>query len=188
MYDLARDEERRVTVQLNTQRRASVSGRHIVWSDFRNADPATGVSFDIYMATIDDFPSAPTGLVAAPGAAGGIELSWNGNVEAEGDLTGYGIYRATTPGGPYERIATSVSSTFTDGSVNGGITYHYRVTALDGGISNLDLQQGEGPYSNEACATADAPLPPPRSTSGSPRRDSKRLEPTAGAGSGPGGN
>jgi beta propeller repeat protein len=185
LYDLFYEEERRVTIQLNTQRRPSISGRHIVWSDFRNADPATGVSFDILMATIDDFPVAPTGLTAVAAENGGVDLDWSDNLEPEGDLDGYAVYRSLSAGGPYERIATTAGSSFHDASVNGGTTYFYRVTARDVGLSNLDQQQGESPYSQEASATAGGPgEPPPRSASGSPRLGTKDLEPKGDTGGG----
>ncbi len=94
-------------------------------------------------------PSPPAGLVATAGYQQ-INLDWNDNTEPE--LTGYRIYRSTTPGAPYSLTGTATQSSYTDTSVNGASTYYYVVTALCN-------QGGESDYSNEANATTP-PTPP----------------------------
>ncbi len=75
-------------------------------------------------------PAIPTGLAATPGN-GVVALDWSSN--AEPDLAGYHVYRATQNGGPYSVITTSplLASAYNDTSVSNGTTYYYVVTALD---------------------------------------------------------
>ncbi|MCD6418547.1 T9SS type A sorting domain-containing protein [bacterium] len=60
-------------------------------------------------------------------------------------VTGYKIYRGTTPGGPYSYIGTSGTESYSDGSVTDGTSYYYVVTATYS-------DAGESGYSNEAMA------------------------------------
>ncbi|MFL5356157.1 S8 family serine peptidase [Archangium sp.] len=81
---------------------------------------------------------APSGTTATVTADNRIEVSWteNGSVS-------YNIYRATSAGGPYTRVGSSVTSPFADVGVSGGTTYYYVVRAV---------QCSESPKSNEASA------------------------------------
>ena len=91
-------------------------------------------------------PAAPTGLVAVAGT-GLVDLTWNAN--AESDLAGYHVYRATASGGPYARVTGSVESDnfyTADSAVTGGTTYFYVVRAVD-------TSANESGNSNEASAT-----------------------------------
>jgi hypothetical protein len=91
-------------------------------------------------------PSAPTGLVGIPSAAG-VRLAWNRSPEA--DVTGYAIYRATPAGGFARIAATAAASTvFVDRDVEPRVTYRYVVTALDGARA-----PNESPRSNEVTVT-----------------------------------
>ena len=90
----------------------------------------------------------PTDLKATPGNAQVI-LTWN----AVDKATGYNVKRSTIPGGPYTNIAQSVTgTTYTDTTVTNGTKYYYVITA--------NLPSGEGPKSNEASATPQAPVKP----------------------------
>ncbi|SHK78899.1 fibronectin type III domain-containing protein [Desulforamulus aeronauticus] len=83
----------------------------------------------------------PTNLTATAGNAQ-VNLSWT----AVAGATGYNVKRATTAGGPYTTIATSVTeAVYTDSTVTNGTTYYYVVTA----VSN----DGESDPSNEVSAT-----------------------------------
>jgi fibronectin type 3 domain-containing protein len=83
-------------------------------------------------------PSAPSGLVAS-GGSGQVVLSWSAPASDGGAaITGYNIYRGTTPGGESATpVATGVNLTsFTDTGVTNGTTYYYTVAAVNAvGIS-----------------------------------------------------
>jgi GH35 family endo-1,4-beta-xylanase len=102
-------------------------------------------------------PAAPTGLSAAAGS-GIVYLTWNANTE--NDLDGYNVYRSTTSGSEYSRIAERLEGpAYTDDAVSNGTTYYYVVTALD-------FSANESGYSNEDDAapefgTGQNPYPGP---------------------------
>jgi hypothetical protein len=91
-------------------------------------------------------PSAPTGLVAAPGN-GQVVLNWT--APATGSPTGYNIKRSTTSG--LEANIDSVAGTsYADLTAVNGTTYYYEVSGTNAA--------GEGLFSNEASTTpASAP-------------------------------
>ena len=96
-------------------------------------------------------PAAPTGLVATSGD-GQVSLDWDDN--AEGDLDGYSVKRATSSGGPYSTIATGVSvSAYTDTTVTNDTTYFYVVSVVD-------TSTNESANSSEVSATPADPTPP----------------------------
>lgn len=74
-------------------------------------------------------PPAVTLQSATPGD-GEVDLAWDPSPAA--DLASYRIYQATSPGGPYQRVATDVAGTAhtVDGLANGS-TYWFRVTGVD---------------------------------------------------------
>jgi len=88
-----------------------------------------------------------TGLAPQPHS---VDLSWTGSTSS--DVAGYYVYRSTTSGGGYARVNSSAdaATTFTDSTVNSGVTYYYVVTAVD---SSGD----ESAYSNQS--TAVIPIP-----------------------------
>jgi predicted phage tail protein len=88
-------------------------------------------------------PAAPV-LTAITGAAV-VNLSWTVPFDGGSAITGYNIYRGTTSGGETLLTAVAPGTVFADFGVTGGITYFYRVSAV-----NAD---GEGAFSNEAFAT-----------------------------------
>ena len=76
-------------------------------------------------------PAAPTGLFATAGDAQ-VSLDWADN--AETDLAGYHVERATDAAGPFTRLtgANGVgASAYVDGGLTNGLTYVYRVLAVD---------------------------------------------------------
>lgn len=81
-------------------------------------------------------PNAPTGLTATAGSET-IKLNWtaptqNTDASTLKDLFQYKIYRNTTNNfGTSTMIGRVAADIFTDGSLTGGITYYYWVTALD---------------------------------------------------------
>ena len=95
-------------------------------------------------------PDPPTNLTATGGTAQ-VALQWGSSAGA----TSYNVYRGTAPGGEGSTpVVTGVSATtYTDTLVTNGITYYYKVTA----VNNV----GESGFSNEASATPTAPPPIP---------------------------
>ena len=89
-----------------------------------------------------DLP-APTQVVAQANPDGSVSVSWAGVPNA----TQYYVYRSLAPGGegqPYYGTQASYYKSFNDTGVSAGVTYFYKVTALDA--------NGESPLSGEASA------------------------------------
>jgi fibronectin type 3 domain-containing protein len=91
-------------------------------------------------------PAAPTGLAAATGTGEGeIDLDWNDN--GEGDLDHYVVERADNPSFTGATTFTTGVSEYDDSGLVPGMTYHYRVYAVDGG-------DNQGPASDPSSAAA----------------------------------
>lgn len=150
-HDLVRDEQRRVTLDRGTQRRPSIDGRRIVWQDWRHSGTPAGMSGEIYLGTIDDFPGAPTGVIAQEGTDR-VSLGWNPAVDPEGDAVTYVVYRAVGDG-PWAVIGTAATEMFEDLAPVPGAVHRYRVAALDEALGNADGVEGEGPWSDAASVT-----------------------------------
>ncbi len=137
------------------------------WSDYAGVDLMSGPNQDIpgsdgkgdtpYVIDADSEdryplvtpvprpPSAPLNLSAFPGDQQ-IALTWdppsfNGSLP----ITNYRIYRGTAPGGEVFFAEIGNVLTHLDTGLTNGQMYCYRVSAVNG--------VGEGPLSNEACAT-----------------------------------
>jgi hypothetical protein len=67
--------------------------------------------------------------LAGTGTTPQVSLSWTASTS---DVSGYNVYRATTPG-VYSKINTALdpTTTYTDRSVASGTTYYYAATAVD---------------------------------------------------------
>jgi hypothetical protein len=81
---------------------------------------------------IDNRSEAPSGLAATPGD-GEVTLSWNALPAS--DLDGYNVYRSTSSFSDIEDDKKITDSpvedpSYADGTVDGGTTYYYRVTAV----------------------------------------------------------
>ena len=94
--------------------------------------------------------SAPAGLAAAHVNSSQIDLSWN----TVSDATGYHIKRSLTSGGPYDTIASGVTSrTYSDtAALTPGTRYYYVVAA--------DFSGTESEASNESSAVPSDPVIP----------------------------
>ena len=79
-----------------------------------------------------------------------VVLNWVASSSA--NVAGYNVYRASTSGGPYTKVSSSLiaSLTFSDSVVAAGNTYYYVSTAVD-------TSNNESAYSNEAAATVPSP-------------------------------
>ncbi|GAA1158527.1 hypothetical protein GCM10009654_13320 [Streptomyces hebeiensis] len=87
---------------------------------------STGTA-DQAVTTVDrTAPAAPTGLTAAA-ETGGLRIGW----EAVTGAASYRVYRAATADGAFARIGTANQASYQDPSAAHGVTYYYRVTALD---------------------------------------------------------
>ena len=78
-----------------------------------------------------------------------VDLSWSPSTSA---VVGYNIYRSGIADGPYAKINAALNATtsYTDNTVQAGLTYYYVTTAVDGsGI--------ESAYSNQAQAVVPSP-------------------------------
>ncbi len=74
-------------------------------------------------------PAPPQNLTLTTNADG-IYLQWAAN--SESDLTGYNVYRSTTPGAGYTLLAEGIQvSNYTDSTTAAELTYYYVVTAVD---------------------------------------------------------
>jgi len=62
-----------------------------------------------------------------------ITLTWQAAASSAGKpVPSYNVYRGTTPGGPYSKLASGIKDTkYQDTSVNSGTTYYYVVTSVD---------------------------------------------------------
>jgi hypothetical protein len=74
-------------------------------------------------------PPAPANLTATIASANQIDLSWT----ASSGATRYYVYRATASGGPYTRVASRSSTTFSDTGLSCGTPYYYVVRAVKNG-------------------------------------------------------
>ncbi len=58
-----------------------------------------------------------------------LDISWNPS--AESDAAQYGVYRSTSPGAGYARIALTPQLTYADTGLQNGTTYYYTITVFD---------------------------------------------------------
>jgi fibronectin type 3 domain-containing protein len=104
-------------------------------------------------ATPQALPPPPANLSASAGN-GQVALAWT----ASSGAASYNLYRSTTNGGTYAKVASGIVSTnTTDTGLTNGTTYYYVVTAVN--------TNGESGYSSQASATPQAPPPPPANLS-----------------------
>jgi len=99
-------------------------------------------SNEVLVLPLPAAPAAPS-LTATPGNKQ-ITLTWT----LVSGATGYKLYRGTSPGGESATAiygANATTTMFVNPGLTNGVTYYYRVTAINPG--------GASPYSNEASAT-----------------------------------
>jgi hypothetical protein len=78
-------------------------------------------------------PQRPEGL-RAQGNGNAVDLNWDEAADCNGGgVSGYNLYRSTTPGGTYTQVNTSLitDNQYDDISVAAGTTYYYVVTSVD---------------------------------------------------------
>jgi fibronectin type 3 domain-containing protein len=75
-------------------------------------------------------PSTPTNLVASLNGPN-VRLTWV-QPASSSPVVATNVYRATTSGGPYSKVASVTSSSLTDNQVSPRTTYYYVVRAVNG--------------------------------------------------------
>ena len=99
-------------------------------------------------------PSEPSDLIAN-GGIGQVSLQWLPPIDNGGSpVTGYRVYKGTSPGGETLLVTLGNVQTYLDGGLNKGTTYYYQVTALNA--------VGEGRRSVERSATTAVEPTAPR--------------------------
>lgn len=98
--------------------------------------PANGSAVPVFRAILGDptlrldhVPEAP-GALSAVATQAGLALSWGA---FPGPATGYHVFRAEHPAGPFARLSgeTPLAVTgFTDTALDPGVVYHYQVRAV----------------------------------------------------------
>ncbi len=97
-------------------------------------------------------PDSPTGLSALAGDTS-VDLGWQAPAYDGGSpVTGYRVYRGTSPGGDSFLTALGPVTSFADTGLVNGTTYYYKVSAVNA--------IGEGALSTEATATPTNFVPP----------------------------
>lgn len=130
---------------------SSTPGSYTVTVNGTSGSLSRSTAVSVTVTAAPTRPGAPT-LSATPGDAS-VALSWTTPPDGGSAITGYRVYRATSPGGVTTLVATTTGTSLTDRSVTNGVTYYYRVGAVNG--------VGEGATSNEVSAKPTAPPPPP---------------------------
>jgi hypothetical protein len=121
------------------------------WSYFSNVAVVTTPARQDSMPRNDETPPSPVvGLSATP-TAEGINLTWIPSPDA--DVVGYNVYRSIT-GDDFEGITDTPlgEASYLDTQILAGLTYYYRVTAIDD-------SDNESPISQAASATAPSGAP-----------------------------
>jgi glycosidase len=75
-------------------------------------------------------PATPTGLHVVSASPAGIEIAWDA-VAGDPTLFGYEVLRGVGSGDPYEVIASTSATTFTDTTAGEGETFFYVVRSVD---------------------------------------------------------
>jgi titin len=92
-------------------------------------------------------PGTPTLSAAQPWFFfTGVQLSWTVPSAGSSPITGYRIYRSTSPGTEVFYANVGTGTTVRDTGTTRGVRYYYRLSAVSAA--------GEGPLSNEASAVA----------------------------------
>ena len=122
-----------------------------------NTGAYSGVASAVTPASVDNPPSAPSGLSASASGSSGVNLSWTAATDDLG-VASYEVERCQGAGcSGFVQVATTASTSLADTGLQASTSYSYRVRARDTG-NNV------GSYSNVASATTQAAPPPPSST------------------------
>ena len=127
----------------------AANGGHTLMTEAYDAAGNVGTStpVTVTVSNLGDTtpPSAPGNLTATP-AKRKIALSWAAATDNVG-VTGYQIWRASSPTGTFVQIATVTATAYTNTGLSSGTTWYYQVKAYDA-AGNISAA------SNTASATA----------------------------------
>jgi len=133
-------------------RYSTTSGRDWVYADlsgiFSATPPNPGI-LHVFLSDDTTPPATPTNLLVADWSADFVALAWD-PVTGDPSLYAYDLFRSED-GSDGDHIARILDPTitYTDTDVTTGVTYYYRVQAIDSSFNRSD-------YSNQVTAT---PLP-----------------------------
>ena len=137
-----------------------------VWRFFGRSGASSGWSSLTTFSTALSAAQAPTFTAATPDEDT-IKLTWTDNANSE---TAHNVYRATAAGGPYNLLANlpANSTTHWDGGLGPGITYYYRLEAVntDNGSTTDPVNAQTNATSIGADAITGGPLGLPGPTAG----------------------
>ncbi len=121
----------------------------VIAVDYHGTLGATGSTVSATRSVDTTPPATPNGLTGS-GSLSGISLDWSDN--ADSDLAGYRVYRASSVNGTYTLLTSTLltASAFVDANAPAGATSFYRVTAVD----------SSGNESNFASVSASRPANP----------------------------
>ncbi|HEU0293624.1 MAG TPA: alpha-amylase family glycosyl hydrolase [Anaerolineales bacterium] len=136
-------------------RYSTTNGREWLYADLNGpipagANPSNPGNLTVNSSGDTTAPATPTGLTVVSASPDGIELTWN-DVSGDATLYGYEVRRSNTSGGPYTTIAAVTDNTYTDTSVDQGVTYYYVVRSVDSSFNRSG-------HSSEVFATAELRL------------------------------
>jgi fibronectin type 3 domain-containing protein len=109
--------------------------------------------------TSDTTPPAAPANLSVMGSASAITLDWDNN--AESDLAGYNVSRSTSANGTFSLLNTGgllTTSSYIDGSAADGVTYFYRVVAVDQSGNSSTPATGSGTRGTVTVPAAPANL------------------------------
>lgn len=121
----------------------------------RNSGGCSAAMNNSVTVSVSTTPGAPTGLTATDTVDDKTKLDWT----APGDtVTGYNVKRSTSANGTYSIIGANVQgTTYTPSSGSAGVTYHYKVSALNGGCESMDTSSLEAQWPG-GCPNNESPV------------------------------
>jgi fibronectin type 3 domain-containing protein len=113
------------------------------------AKTSGGASANSNVASATTLPGPPSGLSAKATSAGSIALTWTAVSNSAKSKTAtsisYNVLRGTSSGGPFTKIGTAATATYTDTNLTALTTYYY--------VVELVTQSGTSGNSSPASAT-----------------------------------
>ncbi|QSX05986.1 S8 family serine peptidase [Sedimentibacter sp. zth1] len=107
-------------------------------SDSSNVKPGWFIDNVRLIGVDTEAPATPMDLVAEATLTG-IKLNWT--AVDDSDVSHYNVYRSLTSGEGYEFIANASSNMFIDTTLEAGITYYYKVAAVDISENTSELSE-----------------------------------------------